>query len=203
MGYSGFMLASPTGYDIHPGYPDNRDLTPAALRAVQAFVNTLDREHGIEGFATPDGLRRFLTDFGLAERGLRIAEPDLAHALEVRDSLRDLFVARAGGPCSKSSVRLLEHAAREGGLTVRIDGHQPLLVATAAGLAGALGQLIASVQTAAADGSLRRLKACRRSSCQWLFWDNSPPASGVWCSMAICGNRTKVGRHRARAVTAR
>jgi predicted RNA-binding Zn ribbon-like protein len=196
------MLASPTGYDIHPGYPDNRDLTPAALRAVQAFVNTLDREHGIEGFATPDSLGRFLTDFGLAEPGLRIDEPDLAHALGVRDALRDLFVARGGGTCGGASPRLLERAAREARLTVRIDEHQPRLVASAVGLAGALGQLIASVQMAAADGSLRRLKACRRSSCQWLFWDNSPPASGVWCSMAICGNRTKVGRHRARTVTA-
>jgi len=192
------MLASPTGYDIHPGYPDNRHLTPTALRAVQAFVNTLDREHGIEGFTTAESLQRFLTDFGLAEPGLHIAEPDVAHALAVRDALRDLFVARAGGTRGEPSVRLLERAAREGRLTVRIDGHQPQLVASAAGLAGALGQLIASVQTAAADGSLRRLKACRRSSCQWLFWDNSPPASGVWCSMAICGNRTKVGRHRAR-----
>src|SRR5438552_14128336 len=98
------MLASPAGYDIHPGYPDNRDLTPAPLRAVQAFVNTLDREHGIEGFATPDSLRRFLTDFGLAEPGLRITEPDLAHALAVRDALRDLFVARAGGTCGEASV---------------------------------------------------------------------------------------------------
>jgi predicted RNA-binding Zn ribbon-like protein len=196
------MLASPTGYDIHPGYPDNRDLTPAALRAVQAFVNTLDREHGIEGFATPDSLRRFLADFGLAEPGLRVDEADLAHALGVRDALRDLFVARAGGTSGDASPRLLERAAREGRLTVRIDESQPRLVASAAGLAGALGQLVASVQTASADGNLRRLKACRRSSCQWLFWDNSPPASGVWCSMAICGNRTKVGRHRARMVIA-
>jgi predicted RNA-binding Zn ribbon-like protein len=170
---------------------------------VQAFVNTLDREHGIEGFGTPDSLRDFLIDFALAEPGLSIAEPDLAHALAVRDALRDLFVARAGGRCGDASVRLLERAARDGRLTVRIDEHQPQLVASAAGLAGGLGQLIAAVQTAAGDGSLRRLKACRRSSCQWLFWDNSPPASGVWCSMAICGNRTKVGRHRARAAVTR
>lgn len=193
------MLANPTGYDIHPGYPDNRDLTPASLRAVQAFVNTLDGEHGIEGFATPDGLRDFLIDFELAEPGLSITDSDLAHALAVRDALRDLFVARVGGQCSDASLRLLERAAVDGRLTVRIDEHQPRLVASAGGLAGGLAELVAAVQTAAVDGSLRRLKACRRSSCQWLFWDNSPPASGVWCSMAICGNRTKVGRHRARA----
>jgi len=193
------MFASPSGYDIHPGYPDNRYLTPAGLRAVQAFINTLDREHGIEGFATPAGLRRFVTDFGLDGAGVRISEPDLAHALRVRDALRNLFVARAGGPRDEASVKVLEHAACDGRLTVRIDGDRPRLVATAAGLPGALGQLIASVQSAADDGSLRRLKACRRSSCQWVFWDNSPPASAVWCSMAICGNRTKVGRHRARA----
>src|SRR5260221_8207329 len=156
------MLASPTGYDIHPGYPDNRDLTPAALRAVQAFVNALGREAGIEGFATPDRLGRFLTDFGLAEPGLRIDEADLAHALGVRDGLRDLCVARAGGTIGGASRRLLGRAARESRLTVRIEEHQPRLVSSAAGLAGALGTLIASVQTAAADGSVRRFKACRR-----------------------------------------
>ena len=69
--------------------------------------------------------------------------------------------------------------------------------ATEAAVAGALGELVLRVHEASLDGSLRRLKACRRSRCHWLFWDCSPPASGIWCTMAICGNRTKVRRFRA------
>jgi predicted RNA-binding Zn ribbon-like protein len=194
-------MASHPVYDIHPGYPDNRELTPDPLRPVQAFVNTLDREHGIEGFDTPAALGRFLADFRLAEPSCQVTERELAHALAVRDAMRELFVTRAGSAGDAAAARLLERTARDGRLALRVEPDAIRLVATATGLRGALGQLMAAVQTAAADGSLRRLKACRRSSCQWLFWDASPPASGVWCSMAICGNRTKVGRFRERAAT--
>ncbi len=187
------------GYDIHPGYPDNRGLVPPPLRSVQAFVNSIDREHGVEGLSGPEVLRDGLSDFGLIEPEARVDEADLASALAARESLFDLFVARAGGGEETESIRLLESIGRDAGLTVRIEDGEPRLIATAPGVAGALGTLVAAVQTAAADGSLRRLKACRRDCCHWLFWDGSPPASGVWCSMTVCGNRTKVRRFRDRA----
>ncbi len=187
------------GYDIHPGYPDNRGLVPPPLRPVQAFVNSIDREHGVEGLSGPEVLRDLLSDFGLIEPEARVDEADLASALAARESLFDLFVARAGGSEETESIRLLESIGRDAGLTVRIEDGEPRLIATAPGVAGALGTLVAAVQTAAADGSLRRLKACRRDCCHWLFWDASPPASGVWCSMTVCGNRTKVRRFRDRA----
>jgi predicted RNA-binding Zn ribbon-like protein len=193
------MASQAAGYDPHPGYPDNRSLTPAALRPVQAFVNTIDREHGVEGLTTPERLRQLLADFELADPRITIGAAELEAALAVREALFRLFVARAGGDPGGASMRTLEQAARDGRVEVRISEHEPQLVATAPGLAGALAQMIVAVQTAAADGSLRRLKACRRSCCHWLFWDGSPPASGVWCSMSVCGNRTKVRRHRAKA----
>jgi predicted RNA-binding Zn ribbon-like protein len=193
------MASHAAGYDPHPGYPDNRSLTPVTLRPVQAFLNSIDREHGVEGFTTPERLRQFLTDHDLVRPPVSIGAAGLERALAVREALFDMFVARAGGDPAGASTRTLEQAARDGRVEVRIEGHEPRLMATAPGLAGALAQLIVAVQTAAADGSLRRLKACRRSCCHWLFWDASPPASGVWCSMSVCGNRTKVRRHRARA----
>jgi predicted RNA-binding Zn ribbon-like protein len=193
------MASHAAAYDPHPGYPDNRLLTPAALRPVQAFLNTVDREHGVEGLSTPERLRRFLTDFDLAGPRVAVGPAEMEAALAVREALFDLFVARAGGAPAAASVRELERAARAGRVEVRIEDNEPRLVATAPGMAGALAKLIVAVQTAAADGSLRRLKACRRSCCHWLFWDSSPPASGVWCSMSVCGNRTKVRRHRAKA----
>jgi hypothetical protein len=186
------------GYDIHPGYPDNRELVPPPLRPVQAFVNTIDREHGVEGLTGPQVLGELLTDFGLIEPGTGLDAAELRAALVARESLFDLFVARAGGREHAESIRLLETIGHDAGMTVRIEHGEPRLIATAGGVAGALGTLVAAVQTAAADGSLRRLKACRRDCCHWLFWDGSPPASGVWCSMSVCGNRTKVRRFRDR-----
>lgn len=46
---------------------------------------------------------------------------------------------------------------------------------------------------------LRQLKACPPpDGCNWLFLDRSRNGSRVWCSMEMCGNRTKLRRYRAR-----
>ena len=54
------------------------------------------------------------------------------------------------------------------------------------------------VYTATVDGTWPRLKACRREICHWLFYDHSRNRSGIWCSMAVCGNRTKTRAYRER-----
>ena len=43
-----------------------------------------------------------------------------------------------------------------------------------------------------------RLRRCGNPLCRWLFIDRSRNGSRVWCEMAVCGNRMKVGRHRLR-----
>ena len=187
------------GYDMYPGYPDNRHLVPAPLRPVQAFANSVDREHGFEGLASPDDLSRLLRDFALPGSDAELTEAGLTSARAVREAICDLFVARAGGRAATETMALIEDTAHAGRLAVRVEAGEPRLVATASGLDGALGTLVARVQTAATDGSLRRLKACRRDCCHWLFWDASPPTTAVWCSMTVCGNRMKVRRHRDKA----
>ena len=47
-------------------------------------------------------------------------------------------------------------------------------------------------------GSWKRLKVCRNDACLWAYYDHSRNASGAWCRMAICGNRMKGQRFRAR-----
>ena len=70
--------------------------------------------------------------------------------------------------------------------------------AWADGVDGALGRLLAIVAAAQADGTWERLKACPWDTCRWAFYDHSRNRSGVWCSMAVCGNRAKVQAFRAR-----
>jgi hypothetical protein len=41
-----------------------------------------------------------------------------------------------------------------------------------------------------------RIRTCGNPLCRWLFVDRSRNGSRVWCEMAVCGNRMKVGRHR-------
>ena len=37
---------------------------------------------------------------------------------------------------------------------------------------------------------------CGNPRCRFLFVDRSRRGSRIWCEMAVCGNRMKVGRHR-------
>jgi predicted RNA-binding Zn ribbon-like protein len=44
-----------------------------------------------------------------------------------------------------------------------------------------------------------RLRRCASDTCRWLFVDRSPGGRRRWCDMRVCGNRSKVRRHRQRA----
>ncbi len=70
------------------------------------------------------------------------------------------------------------------------------LVPRGRGLDAALGRILAVALTAMLDGSWPRLKACR--NCRWAFHDYSRNRSASWCSMAICGNRSKTRAYRRR-----
>jgi predicted RNA-binding Zn ribbon-like protein len=43
-----------------------------------------------------------------------------------------------------------------------------------------------------------RLRSCGGADCSLVFYDTARNATRRWCSMAACGNRHKVARHRAR-----
>ena len=64
------------------------------------------------------------------------------------------------------------------------------------GGADALDAVVCSAVGAMLDGSWGRLKACR--NCAWSFHDYSPNRSAAWCSMQLCGNRTKTRAYRRR-----
>ena len=61
----------------------------------------------------------------------------------------------------------------------------------AAGLAQALGRLLAIVLTEAISGRWSRLKARPRDVCHWALYDHSRSHTGTWCTMAVCGSRVK------------
>jgi predicted RNA-binding Zn ribbon-like protein len=65
----------------------------------------------------------------------------------------------------------------------------------------ALDAVVAVALNAMLDGTWGRLKACR--NCHWSFYDRSPNRSGTWCSMQLCGNRTKTRAYRRRKTTGR
>jgi predicted RNA-binding Zn ribbon-like protein len=185
-------------YEVYPGQPGGRALAPGALAIVQAFINTVDREHGIDGLARPAHLDAFLADHGLAAAGVAASVDDLAFAIAVREALRDLISIPAGGVDPRpAATATLEQLAPPFSLRYA-DGGRPALVPAVDGTRGAVGRLLAILYDASVVGQLERFKACSRDVCRWAFYDRSKNASSTWCAMAVCGNRTKTRRYRSR-----
>jgi predicted RNA-binding Zn ribbon-like protein len=173
---------------------------PRNLELVIDFVNTLDPDEGTDALVTPDGLAAWLAERELLKdpRG-DLSELERQLAVRLREALRALMLENNGGPVDPNAVRELELAARRGELGVHFaPGVSVAIRAAADGISGALAALLVPVANATRDGSWQRVKACRAPDCQWSFFDRSRNRSGVWCEMAVCGNRTKVRAYRAR-----
>jgi predicted RNA-binding Zn ribbon-like protein len=164
------------------------------------FVNTLHKDpHGDEeDLTTPAALADWLGAHGLLEGG-RATAGDLARAVELREALRTLLLANNEVVVDAPPAwNALDDAARRGRVELRFTPDAPELVPAAAGVAGALGRVVAAVHAAVADGSWPRLKACRAEDCEWAFVDHARNQSRAWCSMRSCGNREKARAFRRR-----
>jgi predicted RNA-binding Zn ribbon-like protein len=162
---------------------------PGRLRLVERFCNTVDEEHGREMLHDPAALRDLLLDLELIEPDIRVTRSDLERAHDLRDRLRALALANNGVPTDVSL---------EADVVVRVTDDYAALAAPHNDVDGAFAQLVGIVYTAMHDGSWSRLKACKSDVCRWLFYDRSRNRSSIWCSMAVCGNRTKTRNYRAR-----
>ena len=173
---------------------------PHGLELVIDFVNTLDVETAVDSIARPPELGAWLAERGLLVERAAISPREHAAALRLREALRQLMLAnneRDGDVGAAWSE--LERTARAGELGVHFTSPGAVSVAPGAGgVAGALSKLLAPVAAGLADGSWARVKACRADLCEWAFYDRSRNRSGVWCDMAVCGNRTKVRAYRSR-----
>jgi predicted RNA-binding Zn ribbon-like protein len=173
---------------------------PHQLGVVIDFVNTFDLETGIEELGTGSELAAWLSERSLLDDpGLAIREPQRTQALEFREALRALMAAHNGASPDPVAAAELEQVARRGQLAVRFSGDGTSYLSPAAtGLTRALALLLMPVIESSADGSWERVKACRADDCLWAFYDHSRNRAGVWCDMAVCGNRAKVRAYRQR-----
>ena len=174
---------------------------PGPLALVQAFVNTVAEEgqHRWEAFADPDSLRYWLVRNGLLGEEEAIGETDVAWAKEVRRGLRTLLTANNGRKVDPGALETLNSAAERAALVVRFgpDGRAALQTG-AGGVDGAIGMVLEAVYAGMEEGGWERLKTCANDRCGWAFYDRSRNRSGRWCSMNVCGNRTKTRAYRRR-----
>jgi predicted RNA-binding Zn ribbon-like protein len=180
--------------------PDETPTKPAPgeLVVVQLFVNTREEDISDE-IGTPDALRAWLADRGLMDARDEVGEADVERARQVREALRALMLANNGGALDETALATLNAAAERADVFVRFrDDGRSELAPCAQGVDAALGRLLGIVHDAMADGSWSRLKACREDTCQWAFYDRSKNRSGAWCTMEVCGNRSKARAYRER-----
>jgi predicted RNA-binding Zn ribbon-like protein len=184
---------------VSPRLPPRYDVPKAApepLRLVQELVNSVDLEHGVEWIGKPAELQAWLSERNL-DGETRPSPAAVARVHELRATLRELLIANNEERTAPEAAEALSAAAARARLTLELDQHGQLaLTPQAKGIDGALGRILAIVHESMAAGTWHRLKACRE--CAWAYYDYSKNRSATWCSMAICGNRTKTRAYRRR-----
>lgn len=167
------------------------------LDTLRAFTNTVDFEDGVDVIATPEGLRGWLVDNGRLRTDATVGEAAHRRAIAIREGIRALAEANNGEELDRRRVDAMNRAAAEFPVTLSVaPGRWGLEAAEQADTA--LAGIMAIMLRAMDDGSWARVKSCRSETCRWVFLDESRNHSGTWCSMRVCGSRSKARAYRAR-----
>jgi predicted RNA-binding Zn ribbon-like protein len=177
--------------------PAGRLKAPGRLALVQRFVNTRLHDFGIDRLGTAAKARVWLRSTGLLAPDAPLDEADAARLRRVREGLRALAVANRQGDVDLSAPAELASEGRMAIVRVQLgDDAATSLVPAGRGADAAVANLLVIVHEAQLTGAWPRLKACRH--CTYAFFDRSKNRSAAWCSMSICGNRTKNRAYRQR-----
>lgn len=168
-------------------------------------MNTEIAVWAVDDISTPDALAGWLRDRGLLPVPAVVDAGSFVRARALRRLLRELAMRNTRGADPDDALRAEFAAiAAELRVTFELGARGALVLEPAAdGVDGALAEILSRVYDAQASGAWRRLKSCPGPHCGWLFYDASRNASSTWCSMSICGNRTKTAAYRRRRKAAR
>jgi predicted RNA-binding Zn ribbon-like protein len=193
---SGNDIALPTaGRD-----PGSRAPAPGSLQLVQALVNTLNAELGRDLLGTATEATRWLEAVGLLSAASPLTGAEHRGLVELREATRQVLATHTEGredaeASSRLSValaccRLAPAIDPAGGVTLVCTDHDPF--------ARVVGSVAIAIAEAGAVGTWERLKSCPGQLCGWAFYDRSASARSIWCSMQVCGARSKMRAYRDR-----
>jgi predicted RNA-binding Zn ribbon-like protein len=150
--------------------------------------------------ATPEDLARWVKAAGI-ERGKRVPfdRADVATAHKLRSALGDVFRALSDGASApaKAIAEINHHLADAPRLRCLASAKGHLHV-TERVESDAFGRIASDLTDFIAGFEPSRLRACSGPDCSLVFYDTARNATRRWCSMAACGNRHKVARHRGK-----
>ncbi len=174
--------------------PRERD---PALELIRDFVNTRDIDEGTEAIGDPTALATWVS--GATSIQTPVPGPaQHARTLELRESLRAMLLANNGVEIDPADLAPLDAAAERARVSVGVEGGEVELRPEPEGLAAFEVRLLLAIAYAQSRGSWARIKACPAGDCQWAFYDESRNRSRTWCSMEVCGNRSKTRSYRSR-----
>jgi predicted RNA-binding Zn ribbon-like protein len=136
---------------------------------------------------------------GLVSDRTRLPSHAQVHqVITMREGLRDLARCNRDLDVEPDPVALAGLNEAAAGVSLRLAFSSERVVLSPRGdgaLDGAMAVLLSVALQAMVDGRWRRLKTCPGEQCGWVFYDHSRNNSGRWCSMAVCGGRTKAKSH--------
>src|SRR5579862_1626443 len=173
------------------------DEAPGRLDLLRLLVNTWDFPSGPDRLGTIPEAAQWCSEHALPPPA---NQTELERLRGFREALRAAMLANNGEGDSRAAWGTLAPHAERARLAVAIDPVRgPILEADCPECEDrAIARMLVILYDSVADGTWPRMRACRKRSCQFAYYDHSKNASRAWCSMAVCGNREKAQRRRSR-----
>jgi len=165
------------------------------------FINTevINRGHATDLLKNVADLTHWAERAELPVRG-KMTEEDFKEALNLRAALKFLYSAKMNGnpPSTKSLAILNAHLAKHLEQHVlRFMSNEYVLLPAHDGfsISRLLAYLAHEGAILLASHESSRMKKCSNPDCVLIFLDTSRNQKRRWCSMDVCGNRSKVSTH--------
>jgi predicted RNA-binding Zn ribbon-like protein len=180
--------------------PGSRAPAPGSLRLIQALVNTLNGETDRDLLGTAAQAARWLAAARLIAAGARLTGAQHGALLELREAIRQVLGGHAEHRDDPEAAARLTMALACCRLSVAVDpaGGVRLVSADGDPFSRVVGEVAMAIAAAAAAGTWGRLKCCPGLRCGWAFYDRSASSRSRWCSMQVCGARSKMRAYRGR-----
>jgi predicted RNA-binding Zn ribbon-like protein len=154
------------------------------LQLIQAFANTLGASPGADQLGTREEAAGWLRSAGLLPAEAGLSNSEHAALLRLRESIRDVLAAHAGGREDAGAAARLTRALADGRLVLTVEPASAVQLVSAA--RSSYPSLVAAIAVAiagsAACSAWPRLKSCSAPQCGQAFYDESGSAAVRHCS---------------------
>ncbi|WP_242222469.1 CGNR zinc finger domain-containing protein [Bacillus cereus group sp. BfR-BA-01380] len=122
-----------------------------------------------------------------------LSETDVADMLTFRNVLRQAYDIVIHKKDCSSLIELMQQTIRETPFIFTLFQNEVIPIPTGNYISSLQSLICLNVLQLIANNQLQQLRHCQNEACILLFIDKT--GRRKWCSMKICGNRTKVTKH--------